>query len=162
MSFSSSDYQLVDNVAADLIDRNGSTTTLDIKLELRNAYPGNWKQDLVSEVMQELSDVDGKYSWTDEQNYDQNNILRQYRRYTLPVTSPQDDDVPTRNITNDDDLPDDAVAISKANITNDLSIENTSTAVATPAPAEEDVTISDTKGSIINRLRRAIWKGGQS
>jgi len=71
------EYTLIDNVAADLIDRNGVTSTKEIKNELRSLYPGAWYQSTVSEIMKELSDVDGKYEYFDNGEY------REYRMPTI-------------------------------------------------------------------------------
>lgn len=66
----------LETVAFDLIAKNGSTTTLDVKEALKAANPsGTYFQTEISNDMNQMF-VDGKLSWT---------FNGTYRIYTLPV-----------------------------------------------------------------------------
>lgn len=101
MNLTQQDIDLIKAVADDLItnDKNGETTTLDIKEELRSSYPGRWIQQDISDAMRHLSDDLGLFIFDDTGDF---------RIYSHPVivtqiTVPDDNQVmvqPTQVIQN--------------------------------------------------------------
>ena len=168
-NFTNSDYVLVDNMASELITLNTNTTNLDIKNALRKAFPGSWVQQTISDVMVGLSDVEGKYIYVVDRAYDADGIMREFRRYSLPVQvlagDDEDDDIVTTIPSQTPitvappplitiDITD--VTAHNTNITNaDLLVPVDKPITSEPTPVVTDIT-NIPKGSILHRLRRVM------